>query len=56
MPLFVMCKSCGGKFTSKYQMSNTSVWHKPNSTISLELICPECGKTNDYEKRDHFFQ
>jgi len=56
MPLMIVCKSCGGKFTSNYQMSNTSEWHKPNSTISLELRCPECGKTHLYAKIDHFFQ
>jgi len=56
MPLMVVCKSCGGKFTSNYQMSNTSVWHKPNSTISVEQSCPECGKTHQYTKIDHFLQ
>ena len=56
MPLMIVCKSCGGKFTSNYQMSSTSEWHKPNSTISLEQRCPECGKTHLYAKIDHFFQ
>ncbi len=56
MPLMIVCKSCGGKFTSNYQMSSTSEWHKPNSTLSLEQRCPECGKTHLYAKIDHFFQ
>ena len=56
MPLMVVCKSCGGKFTSNYQMSNTSVLHKPNFSISLEQSCPECGKTHQYTKIDHFVQ
>jgi ribosomal protein L37AE/L43A len=56
MPLMIVCKSCGGKFTSNYQMSSTSEWHKPNSTISIEQRCPECGKTHLYAKIDHFFQ
>ena len=52
----VKCKDCKADFISKYQMSNTSVWHKPNSSMVLEQVCPECGKTGVYAKDDHFFQ
>ena len=56
VPLMVKCKDCSADFISKYQMSNTSAWHKPNSSISLQQICPACGKTDVYTKEDHFFQ
>ena len=56
MPLIVKCKSCGGEFLSKYQMNDTSVWHEPNSNLMISLECPECGKTNEYSKIDHFFR
>jgi len=56
MPLMVKCKSCGGEFSSKFQMNDTSVWHKPIYNLVMSLICPECDKTNEYSKTDHFFQ
>ena len=56
MSLMVKCKSCGSKFSSKYQMNDTSGWHKPNNNLGISLICPGCGKTNEYSKTDHFFQ
>ena len=56
MPLMVKCKSCRGEFSSKYQMNDTSSWHKPNYDLEISLICSGCGKTNEYSKEDHFFK
>lgn len=56
MPLMVRCKSCRDEFSSKYQMNDTSTWHKPNYNLTISLICPGCGKKNEYSKEEHFFQ
>ncbi len=45
-----VCKSCGGEFTSNYQMSNKSAWHKQNSTIYLEQRYHECVKLINIRK------
>ena len=56
MALVVRCKDCEGVFSSEYQMRDTSELHKPNYSITIEMKCPDCGKTNIYSKDDHFFQ
>ena len=51
----VKCKNCGETFTSKYQMADTSVLHKPNTELNLSQDCPGCGQSFTYDKDDHFF-
>jgi len=56
MVLMVKCKNCGGIFSSKIQMSDTSSWHRPILTTKVIQDCPDCGKSASYSKQDHFFQ
>ena len=52
----VKCKVCGKTFTSKFQMIDTSTWHKPVLAQNIIQDCPGCGKSDTYVKEDHFFQ
>jgi len=52
----VRCKECGDSFESKFQMKDTSIWHKPNALSEISMECPGCGKNLTYEKLDHFFK